>query len=563
MSGTINLTTTWTQEGSPYLVTDTVEVAEGVTLSIGAGVSIVFGEGTSLTVRDQLLAIGTQGEMITFTSGKETPSPGDWEGIIFKDSAIDATVESEYRYQSGSTLTYCTIEYAGPGITCESSSPFIAHCTITHNTAESGGGGIYLAGDAVVINNLITDNQALDVPGDGGGIYNLTNAATIAGNLIEGNYAFNHGGGLFVAGNSVVKGNVIMDNCANGCGGGIYIDYGAPTIENNGIVNNAAEASGGGVYSEWGTATLRGNCIHTNTAQLYGGGMCIVDGSVVIESTSVVNNTTADFLGGGIYYTSESIFDNSSLMISSSNIESNQGYDIYNGSRLEIAAGNNYWGTIDTALLDENIFDMADDRLSGPVTYEPAASQPYSIVDLAVIPSSPYFGSVNLESSATHTLTIFNLGIEDRTTGTLSLNGENASEFSIQNDHCSASTLAPLANCTVDMVFSPTQIGLRNATLSIPYTAVSTTTLEVTLSGTGALSCPIEEIYGSNSVEAALLRHFRDDVLDKTPEGQTLIQWYYKHSPALVKVMREDEALREELKTLIDGVLPLVRIDAN
>ncbi|MCK5186739.1 MAG: hypothetical protein KAR43_06345 [Deltaproteobacteria bacterium] len=51
----------------------------------------------------------------------------------------------------------------------------------------------------------------------------------------------------------------------------------------------------------------------------------------------------------------------------------------------------------------------------------------------------------------------------------------------------------------------------------------------------------------------------RDNVLNKTPEGQEIIRLYYQWSPAIVKAMEEDEEFRGEVKEMIDGILPLIK----
>ena len=40
--------------------------------------------------------------------------------------------------------------------------------------------------------------------------------------------------------------------------------------------------------------------------------------------------------------------------------------------------------------------------------------------------------------------------------------------------------------------------------------------------------CPFEQIYGEHSEETELLRYFRDNVLNQTPEGQEIIKLYYQ-----------------------------------
>ena len=71
-------------------------------------------------------------------------------------------------------------------------------------------------------------------------------------------------------------------------------------------------------------------------------------------------------------------------------------------------------------------------------------------------------------------------------------------------------------------------------------------------------TCSVERIYGGYSEETELLRNFRDNIPSKNPEGQELIKLYYEWSPVIVKVMEEDEELKEEVKEMIDGILPLI-----
>ncbi len=71
--------------------------------------------------------------------------------------------------------------------------------------------------------------------------------------------------------------------------------------------------------------------------------------------------------------------------------------------------------------------------------------------------------------------------------------------------------------------------------------------------------CVAKVIYGEESEEVELLRYFRDKMLNQTPAGQELIELYYQWSPAIVKVMEEDMEFKEELKELLEGILPMIR----
>ena len=61
-----------------------------------------------------------------------------------------------------------------------------------------------------------------------------------------------------------------------------------------------------------------------------------------------------------------------------------------------------------------------------------------------------------------------------------------------------------------------------------------------------------------HSEEIELLRDIRDGVLSKSPEGQELIKMYYEWSPVIARVIEKDEAFKEEVREIIDGILQLI-----
>jgi len=74
-------------------------------------------------------------------------------------------------------------------------------------------------------------------------------------------------------------------------------------------------------------------------------------------------------------------------------------------------------------------------------------------------------------------------------------------------------------------------------------------------------SCLATSALGEDSRDNDLniLRKFRDKVLSNTPEGQELIRLYYQWSPVIVKAMEEDEKFKDEVKEMIDRLLPMIR----
>ena len=70
--------------------------------------------------------------------------------------------------------------------------------------------------------------------------------------------------------------------------------------------------------------------------------------------------------------------------------------------------------------------------------------------------------------------------------------------------------------------------------------------------------CAVQAIYGEDSREVALLRNVRDNLLSETPEGKALIELYYQWSPAIVTALQEDGVVKEELRQMIDSILPFL-----
>ena len=75
--------------------------------------------------------------------------------------------------------------------------------------------------------------------------------------------------------------------------------------------------------------------------------------------------------------------------------------------------------------------------------------------------------------------------------------------------------------------------------------------------------CSLEKLYGECSEETKHLRNFRDEVLSKAPVGQEIIRLYYQWSPTIVNAMAEDKEFKEEVKEIVDGILPLIRGEAE
>src|SRR3990167_6927925 len=151
---------TWIPQDFYFNVTSTIHVYNGATLTIPPGCLVKFDGGVALYIgyysAATLIADGTSGSPITFTSNAGTPAPGDWGGILFYNSTDDAAT----------IMDYCTVEYGGASsensnINCNTASPTIQHCTIQH----SDGYGIYCDNYSAptLTNNTISNNGSFPI----------------------------------------------------------------------------------------------------------------------------------------------------------------------------------------------------------------------------------------------------------------------------------------------------------------------------------------------------------------------------------------------------------------
>ncbi len=87
-------------------------------------------------------------------------------------------------------------------------------------------------------------------------------------------------------------------------------------------------------------------------------------------------------------------------------------------------------------------------------------------------------------TSTPRTVTLTNVGSVPMAINAVYLAGANSGDFTISSNTCGA-TLASLANCSVQVTFSPTVVGARSASLNFLDSAANTSFQTVPLNGTG------------------------------------------------------------------------------
>ncbi|TKJ41666.1 hypothetical protein CEE37_03615 [candidate division LCP-89 bacterium B3_LCP] len=319
---------TWEAVGSPYLIEGEITVPADSILNIEPGVEVNFQGHYKLIVNGYLEALGAEGDSILFTAAYTSEG---WHGIRF----IEAPDSSH--------LSYCIIEYGrafgdsldhhGGSIMCESSSPVIGHCTISRNSSEGNGGGIYC-----------TANESSSNP-------------TIHHSSITGNSAAIFGGGLCTEGWMYpTEPNIsycdISENSAI-TGGGISLSFFWPTISFCTINNNAAVSGyGGGIYSLSAIPLLDHCTFNGNSCAVRGGAIAGYWCGDFVAEYCVFSENTSGNDGGAVWvdYNTWPSFINCTI---SNNSSGQNGGGIYVGSmcrlyvfRNTIVSGNQGNGAI-------------------------------------------------------------------------------------------------------------------------------------------------------------------------------------------------------------------------
>jgi PKD repeat protein len=291
--GPIDINTTWTLASSPYIVTCSVLVMNGYTLTIEPGVTVKFNGHKALQVDGELIAIGTSESPITFTSNVGT-NPGDWDYIVFSPTSIDAVYDVNGDYVSGSIMKHVIIEYAGGSslannngtLRLDAASPYITYTTIrknanngimgfhqpttlkmTHNTiADNIGTGIYVDATYTEITDSIIASNISSASSLGGGIRISTGTSLISRNIIRGNIQQYNISAIEISGSSAtISDNIITENAianCNPCWGNkaLHIGGNQATVSNNLIAYNFI----GGISADAYSLTIVDNIIIHN-----------------------------------------------------------------------------------------------------------------------------------------------------------------------------------------------------------------------------------------------------------------------------------------------------------
>ncbi|MFO7959097.1 MAG: tectonin domain-containing protein, partial [Candidatus Brocadiia bacterium] len=187
----------------------------------------------------------------------------------------------------------------GGGMFNHASSPSVANCTFSGNSAGRGGGMYnYNFSDANIVNSTFSGNTATEV---GGGTYNYQSAPTVTNGAFSGNEA-NSGGGMANLNFSspTVTNCIFSENSTDaGDGGGMYNTRSDATVTESTFSGNSAGERGGAMHNSSCSPTVT-NCAFTdNSAATYGGAMFNYEAGPGVTNCTFSGNEANS--GGGMH----------------------------------------------------------------------------------------------------------------------------------------------------------------------------------------------------------------------------------------------------------------------
>lgn len=164
---TLATNTTWDSK-LPYIIYNSLTVAENTTLNIVAGTKVLFHGNSTMSVRGTLKVTGTKTDTVLFTSDRleklYANETGQWNGIHL------------YPESKNSTINYAIIKNATAGITVDGRSSNTDPKLLLTNTIIKNMEVVGLLGyetDVAAFNNLFFNCGQYLLYGAGGGSYNL------------------------------------------------------------------------------------------------------------------------------------------------------------------------------------------------------------------------------------------------------------------------------------------------------------------------------------------------------------------------------------------------------
>ncbi|MBK9103803.1 MAG: hypothetical protein IPL92_04375 [Saprospiraceae bacterium] len=398
VSGGIYDNTTWTLANSPYLMTGSIVVFPGVTLTIEPGVEVRVKEyGLSesqyyLETRGTINMVGQPAAPITFRADTALTTVGTWAGFIIKNSQGGSI---NYNYVNISNAVNCFVYDAGlPGLIQLNESTFsynfyaivvgldliAENCTFANNDIAIYGWSNFTFNNCVFDNNL----SAMSVYASS---FEMKNCIVSNNNL---GVRLNSGAlnGILVK-NTLFENNLLaFDNANNG-----LIDS-CNFIDNMEAVTNTTYLN------------ISNSNFDNNTTALQ------VGFGTKVHDCQIVRNETGVALGPISFGQPMPVIENNRICF-------NQSYNIDNRTDINMFIPTNCFCITDSAEIEARILDGYDDITRGLISY--AIFDTTCTIRQSVVDKSGATTSLK-DSEALETVHVYPIPVTDQ----LTINNSNA-----------------------------------------------------------------------------------------------------------------------------------------
>jgi len=282
------------------------DAADGATIDLTqlscSSISLTTG---SLFIGQTSLHLQGPGSKYLSITGNDTYAPilHDGLGTLYVN---DLTIEHGAKY-----FTDAQVDDARGGCIFSGGSVFVSdsvieYCEVKNTSAthRAIGGAIYGYDGVSLSNASVLNSSAIStISGAGGAIFS-PNSVTISDSYVGGNYARDHGGGVYAL-DLTVKYSTIASNHTYGIGGGLY-SIGNATITNSTINSNSASLGGGLVMNALNathTATLLSSTVSSNISYHVGGAWVGDYADVQVANSTIAANmeTSSAKYGAGLF----------------------------------------------------------------------------------------------------------------------------------------------------------------------------------------------------------------------------------------------------------------------